>query len=324
MIVSASRRTDIPTYFSEWFFNRIKEGYLYVRNPMNIHQISRIALTPDVVDCIVFWTKNPIPMLNRLDELKDYMYYFQFTLTGYGKDMEANLPDKKKVLIPAFKELSDKIGANRVIWRYDPIVFSNTYSVEYHLKAFDSIAGELKGYTKKCVISFVDIYKKNEKNMEKSGSIEKPDDELRSFAKDIVKIASQNDMIVASCAEKIDLSECGIEHNHCVDKEFIENLIGYRLKGGKDKVQREECGCFESMEVGAYNTCKNGCRYCYANFSPETVESNFRLYDPDSPLLCSPPVTPMDKITERKVKSLKTEPIGGPVQLSLFDNIGNK
>ncbi|MCR5331409.1 MAG: DUF1848 domain-containing protein [Lachnospiraceae bacterium] len=186
MIISASRRTDIPAYFSEWFLNRIKEGYLYVRNPMNIHQISRIALTPDVVDCIVFWTKNPVPMLKRLDELKYYMYYFQFTLTGYGRDM-------------------------------------------------------------------------------------------------------------------------------------IENLIGYKLKVGKDKVQRAECGCFESMEIGTYNTCRNGCKYCYANYSPETMDSSFRLYDPDSPLLCSPPVTPMDKITERKVKSLKGEPIGGPVQLSLFD-----
>ncbi len=319
MIISASRRTDIPNYFSEWFYNRIKEGYLYVRNPMNIHQVSRISISPDVVDCIVFWTKNPRPMLKRMDELKDYMYYFQFTLTGYGKDMEANLPDKKEVLIPTFKELSDKIGSDRVIWRYDPIVFSDTYPADFHLKTFESIARELKGYTGKCVVSFVDIYAKNRKNMENSGSVELPDDELRSFAKSIAAIASDNGMIVASCAEKIDLSECGIEHNHCVDKEFIENLIGYRLKVGKDKVQRPECGCFESMEIGTYNTCKNGCKYCYANYSPETVDSNFRLYDPNSPLLCTEPITNKDKITERKVKSLKGDPITGPVQLSLFD-----
>ena len=155
--------------------------------------------------------------------------------------------------------------------------------------------------------------------MENSGSVEMSDDELRSFAKEIVKIASRNDMTVESCAEKIDLSECGIEHGHCIDKEYIENLIGYRLKVGKDKAQRSECGCFESMEVGTYNTCRNGCKYCYANYSPETVDSNFKLYDPESPLLCSTPVTSLDKITERKVKSLKGEPLGGPVQLSLFD-----
>lgn len=166
MIVSASRRTDIPTFYSEWFYNRIKEGFLYVRNPMNAHQISRIDLSPDVVDCIVFWTKNPIPMLPRLDELAAYKYYFQFTLTGYGRDMEANLPDKKEKLIPAFKQLAEKIGKKRIIWRYDPIVFTKKYSPEYHIKAFTQIAEALDGCTEKCVISFVDIYAKNKKNME--------------------------------------------------------------------------------------------------------------------------------------------------------------
>ena len=122
MIISASRRTDIPTFYSKWFVNRIREGFFLVRNPMNFYQVSRVPLTPDVVDCIVFWTKNPIPMLDKLDELKEYQYYFQFTLTGYGHDIEAGLPDKKEALIPAFQRLSDMIGPERVIWRYDPIV----------------------------------------------------------------------------------------------------------------------------------------------------------------------------------------------------------
>ena len=140
MIISASRRTDIPNYYSEWFYNRIKEGFLYVRNPMNAHQISEIKITPEIVDCIVFWTKNPLPMMSRLDELKDYPYYFQFTLTGYGKDVEANLPNKKTEMIPVFQELAEKIGKEKVIWRYDPIFFSDRYAKEYHLKAFQSIA----------------------------------------------------------------------------------------------------------------------------------------------------------------------------------------
>ena len=123
MILSVSRRTDIPNYYSEWFYNRIKEGFLYVRNPMNAHQISEIKITPDVVDCIVFWTKNPLPMIKRLDEIKDYNYYFQFTLTGYGNDVEINLPNKKTKMIPVFQELSEKIGKQKVIWRYDPIFF---------------------------------------------------------------------------------------------------------------------------------------------------------------------------------------------------------
>ena len=143
MILSASRRTDIPNYYSEWFFNRIKEGFLYVRNPMNAHQISRIQITPEVVDCIVFWTKNSAPMLQRLDEIKAYQYYFQFTLTGYGNDVEVHLPDKKTGMIPIFQKLSDKIGRQRVIWRYDPIFFSDRYTREYHLKAFRQIAEDL-------------------------------------------------------------------------------------------------------------------------------------------------------------------------------------
>lgn len=163
MILSASRRTDIPNYYSDWFYHRVKEGFLYVRNPLNIHQISEIKITPDVVDCIVFWTKNPLPMMKRLDELKEYHYYFQFTLTGYGKDVEVNLPDKKTSMVSIFRELSNKIGREKVIWRYDPIFFSNKYTVQYHLKAFKNIAEALNGYTEKCVISFVDIYAKNRK-----------------------------------------------------------------------------------------------------------------------------------------------------------------
>ncbi len=166
MILSVSRRTDIPNYYSEWFFNRIKEGFVYVRNPMNARQVSKIDITPKVVDCIVFWTKNPEPMLSRLDELALYDYYFQFTLTGYGKDMECNVPHKKEKMIPIFQELSKRIGMKKVIWRYDPVIFTKKYTPEYHLKAFEQIAAALKGYTAKSVISFVDMYAKNKKNME--------------------------------------------------------------------------------------------------------------------------------------------------------------
>ena len=146
MILSVSRRTDIPNYYSEWFYNRIKEGFLYVRNPMNAHQVSEIKITPDVVDCIVFWTKNPLPMMKRLNGIKDYNYYFQFTLTGYGNDVEVNLSNKKTEMIPVFQELSEKIGKQKVIWRYDPIFFSDRYTKEYHLKAFKSIAEALSGF----------------------------------------------------------------------------------------------------------------------------------------------------------------------------------
>ena len=301
----------MPSYYSEWFYNRIKEGFLYVRNPMNPHQVSRIDLSPEVVDCIVFWTKNPYPMLERLGELSAYQYYFQFTLTGYGKDIECNVPHKKEEMLPIFQRLSREIGARRVIWRYDPILFNGTYSPEYHLKAFGQIAAALKGYTEKCVISFVDEYAKNRKSLESLKAYNLSDKELREFVRKLHDIATENGMKLVSCAEALDLQDCGAEHGSCIDRELIEELIGCKLKVSKDKGQRPECGCVESVEVGTYNTCKNGCKYCYANHSPESVAENCKKYDVNSPLLCGA-VTEGDVVTVRKVKTLKEG------QISLF------
>jgi len=306
VILSVSRRTDIPNYYPEWFCERVREGFVYVRNPMNVHQVSKINISPDVVDCIVFWTKNPEPMMRYLDELDTYNYYFQFTLTGYAKDIERNVPDKKEKMIPIFQKLSTRIGSEKVVWRYDPIIFNKKYTPEYHLKAFEKIASALKGYTTKCVISFVDEYAKNKKNMELLESYELDDDALKEFAKKLSAIAKKNGMVIGSCAENIDLSECGIEHNCCIDKTMIENIIGCRLKVEKDKNQRKECGCVESVEIGTYNTCKNGCRYCYANYSEESVLRNCNKYSYSSPILCGQ-VSEDDKITERKVKSLRDD-----------------
>lgn len=314
MILSVSRRTDIPNYYSEWFLNRIKEGYLYVRNPMNIHQISKIDISPEIVDCIVFWTKNPEPMLDKLEQFNDYKYYFQFTLTGYGKDMESGLPHKKDKMIPIFKRLSEMIGKEKVIWRYDPIVITEKYSEEYHLKAFQDIASSLNGYCKRVVISFVDLYAKTKKNMKDIQTIDKKQSELITFSKKLAEIAVSNGMEIETCAELIDLSSCGIKHSSCIDKKLIENIVGCPIKVEKDKNQREECGCVESVEIGAYNTCLNGCKYCYANYSEERVKANRALYDVHSPILCSK-ITDEDKITERAVKSIREG------QISLFDLI---
>ena len=164
MIISASRRTDIPTYYSEWLFNRLKEEYVLVRNPMNIHQIGQISLSPDVVDGIVFWTKNPLPMLHRLSELDKYNYYFQFTLNAYDRDVEPNIPSKNNVIIPAFQQLSKAIGKDRVIWRYDPIFFNERYTMEYHCKYFRVLASKLGEYTEKCTVSFLDLYRNTARN----------------------------------------------------------------------------------------------------------------------------------------------------------------
>ncbi len=312
MILSVSRRTDIPNYYSDWFINRIKEGFLYVRNPMNAHQISRIDLSSDVVDCIVFWTKNPANMIEKLEHLKNYVYYFQFTLTGYGKDVEPNLPDKREELIPTFKRLSQKIGKEKVIWRYDPILISRRYTTDYHLKAFEEIASNLADYTEKVIISFVDFYSKTQRNAREIDIRQMTNEEMISLAGEMAQIASKYNLIIETCAEQINLQEAGIQHGSCIDKKLIERILGCKLIVEKDKNQREECGCFESVEVGAYNTCLNGCKYCYANFNDNKVKDNVKLYDRDSALLCGN-ITSDDRITDRKVKSLKD------TQISFFE-----
>lgn len=311
MIISASRRTDIPTYYSKWFLNRIKAGFVYVRNPMNVHQISKISLSPSVVDGIVFWTKNPVPMMPYLDLFKDYAYYFQFTVNSYGKDIEANVPSKNDVIIPAFRELSKKIGPERVIWRYDPIILTTKYTIDYHVNYFNEIAKRLSGYTHKCVISFVDFYRNTQAHMKDLEVLPLEEKEMYELAERLVEIAQKNKLIVESCAEKINLEQFGIQHGHCIDCALFEKILNCKMNLSKDKNQRPECGCMESIDIGAYNTCKNGCKYCYANFSPNTVIKNTAVHNPESPLLFGE-VTQEDGIVERKMVSLKD------IQLNMF------
>lgn len=313
MIISASRRTDIPTYYSDWFFNRIKEGYVYVRNPMNIHQISKISLSPQVVDGIVFWTKNPIPMIDRIDEIHDYSYYFQFTLNSYGNEIETNVPNKNDIIIPAFKKLSNKIGAHKVLWRYDPVFITDKYSIDYHITYFNEIAKRLSGYTEKCIISFLDLYKNTKNNLKTLNLIPLEQKLMYELAERIFEIADSNNIIVESCAEKVSLEQFGIQHGHCIDCALFERITGQKIKIDKDKNQRDECGCVASIDIGAYNTCKNGCKYCYANYSRRIVEKNFNTHNSKSPLLFGE-VGKDDVIKDRDVKSFIDD------QLTLFDN----
>lgn len=309
MIISASRRTDIPSYYSEWFINRIKEGFVYVRNPMNIHQISKISLSPDVIDGIVFWTKNPIPMMVKLHLLDGYMYYFQFTVNAYAQDIEPNVPNKNDVIIPAFRRLSEMLGADRVIWRYDPILLTEKYTIDYHVKYFEEIAKRLSGYTKKCVISFVDMYRNTQSNMKAFGLHPLDTKEMLELAQRLVVIAEKYGIVIESCAERINLEQFGIAHGHCIDCDLFEKLLGCKLDLDKDKNQREECGCMASIDIGMYNTCKNGCRYCYATYSSKTVDRLSSLHDPSSPLI-SGVLGSEDIVKERVVKSCKQCQIG--------------
>lgn len=312
MIISASRRTDIPSHYSDWFFRRLEAGFVCTRNPMNPHQVSRISLSPDMVDGFVFWTKNPTPMLDNLVRLEGFPYYFQFTLNAYGRDMEANLPSKSDVIIPAFQALSRQIGPERVIWRYDPIVLTPKYSAEYHIHYFEKLARRLSGYTEKCVISFVDLYRHIQSVSRDMQFLPLGNAEMLTLAARFSEIARKYRLSLETCAEAVDLSQFGIQHGHCIDGDLFEKITGAPLALTKDKNQRAECGCMASIDIGMYDTCPNGCKYCYANHAPATLRKNIQAHDPASPLLCGA-ITPEDTVRDRKMGSCK---VG---QMNLFD-----
>lgn len=304
MIISASRRTDIPSYYSEWFFNRIKAGYVYVRNPMNPHRISEVSLSPDVVEGIVFWTKNPTHMLNRLDLLKDYTYYFQFTLNPYSSDVEKNVPSKSEVIIPTFQKLSSAIGKERVIWRYDPILLSEKYTLQYHIKYFRKLCDKLTDYTEKCTISFIDIYKNIHQQISSLGITALSHDQIEELMGQFSEIAKDHGIYIDTCAEEIDLDQFGIKHASCIDAHRLERIGNYKLNIKRDPNQRAACSCVASVDIGAYNTCKNGCVYCYANFNQALVNNCFDKHNAASPLLYGE-VSTDDVIRPREPKSCK-------------------
>jgi hypothetical protein len=303
MILSASRRTDIPAYYSDWFLNRLKEGYVLARNPMNSSQISRIRLSPEVIDCIVFWTKDPLPMIDKLPLFEEmgYRHYFQFTLTPYGKEVERNLRDKED-LLDTFRQLSDRIGSEKVLWRYDPIILNDSFDAMYHIEHFETLCSKLKGYTKRCTISFVDLYHKIKSDIIRDIS----EQDMQQLAGIMSEIGSKYGLELMSCCEKLDLSRYGIHPASCIDKATVEQVCGYSIDAKADTNQRTGCGCIQSIDIGVYNTCRNGCIYCYANYSEASVMKNFLSHNPQSELLTGN-VREDERIKDREMRSLRND-----------------
>jgi hypothetical protein len=293
MIISASRRTDIPAFYAQWLINRVKAGYLTVPNPFNRKQISTVSLKPEDVDVIVFWTRNPrplMPYLKILDEL-ELRYYFQYTLLGYPKHIDPKSPSLENAL-STFRDLADMIGAKKVIWRYDPILFSNVTHPEYHLEQYQKIANALAGYTHRSVISIVDEYAKNRSQFQKLAEVgitiqhpQSAETWLTNFIRDIVSIAGEHNMEIFSCAEEINLTPLGVKRGKCIDDDLIHELFGINVTSEKDPNQRLPCGCVVSKDIGMYNTCLYGCAYCYAIRSIESAKNNYKKHDPLSPSL---------------------------------------
>lgn len=304
MILSVSRRTDIPAFYSDWFINRLREEVVWVRNPMNYHSISQISLAPNVVDCIVFWSKNPQPMLKYLDEIESkYKFYFQYTINAYEKDLEPNLPSLDERL-NNFIYLAKRYGKERVIWRYDPIIITPKYNLEWHIKRFEYIANKLKDYTTTCVFSFLDVYEKNKNNLLKLAIKDVTRDLMVEISQKLKLIADKNRIKLKTCSEDIDLIDLEIKRSCCIDPDLISKIINCKIKAVKDKNQRASCGCVESIDIGQYNTCSHGCVYCYANYSKESVKTNCLRHIKTSKLLLGEKEKD-DKIHEREVKSLK-------------------
>ncbi len=266
MIVSASRRTDIPAFYADWFLSRMEAGFSDVRNPMNAAQLRRVNLRPENVDCFVFWTKDPAPMIPHLARLAHFDFYFQFTLNGYGADIEPRVPPLQ-ARIDTLKRLSDAIGPMRVVWRYDPIALTPTYDAQFHTEQFARIAGQLTDRVERVTISFIDYYKKIAKNWRKLEMREPAPNEVEYIARAIAQTASACGMTPFSCAEKHALAGYGVMPGACIDPALIERITGRMQPARRAKSQRPLCGCAESVDIGAYDTCAHGCAYCYANRS---------------------------------------------------------
>ncbi len=309
MILSASRRTDIPSFYGEWFVNRLRDGYVLIPNPYNPRRLSRLRLSPETVDLIVFWSKNPAPMLPWLDAVSDlgYPFYFQYTLTPYGRDWEPGLPEVAQRL-DTLLTLSRRLGQKRVVWRYDPIIIEERFSPAYHAEQFRRLCRRLEGAVDTCVISFADRYAHN-RAVVPAMSV----DNMRTTVRAFSETAAQRHIRLTACCEEDWLADCGAEKSACIDPRRVEAILGCPVSGKKDSGQRPGCGCMESVDIGMYGTCLNGCRYCYATKSPAAARRNRERHDPASPLLAGWPQGD-ETVTERQAASCRNQ------QLSLLDS----
>ena len=282
MILNTGLRTDIPGFFSEWFYNRIEEGFVYVRNPYVKNQIYSYRLDPELIDCIIFCTKNPKPMLENLEKIDKFNQYWHITITPYEKEIEPNVPPMNDVL-ESFKYLSKKLGKENVTLRYDPIFINEKYTLEKHIESFEYIINSLSGYTTEAIISFIDLYEKTKRNFPKA--IEVTKDERLKLGKEFAQIGKKNNITIKTCVEGSELDKFGIDSSGCMTKEVIERAINKNLNIPKQKARNGECYCLLNNDIGEYNTCDHGCLYCYANSNKRLVKRNLKLHDPKSPIL---------------------------------------
>lgn len=300
MIIDISGRTDVVNHYPDWMFRRFEEGYVLSRNSLFQNSVRRYELSPDKVDCIVFTSKNYAPVLGRIHEITEkFPTYFYYTITAYGKDVEPGVPDID-VSIETFLALSKIVGERRIAWRYDPILFTNKYTAKRHLETFEYIASRLSGKFDRCIFSFVEMYKKHETNFPELIPLTQED--KSRIAEGIGKIAIERNFILQTCGPEEDYAKYGINTSGCITLDILGRANGLEFRNLKHKGFRKGCRCIESRDVGALNSCPNGCKYCYANKSAAQAADNYKLHDPYSPLLIGH-LKPTDRLENGSQKS---------------------
>lgn len=300
MILNTGGRTDTVQYYTDWLLRRFEEGYVLTRNPLFPSKVQRYELSPDKVDCVVFCSKNYRPILPRLREITDsFPTYFHYTITAYGKDIEPGVPSIKKSM-ETLIDLSRLVGKQRIAWRYDPVLLTKEYTIERHLETFEEMAGVLAPYIDRCIFSFVEMYKKLETNMPELIPLSQED--MNTLAKGLGSIAQKYGIHIQTCGTNGDYTPYGIHSSGCMTLDILGNANGIVFKNLKHKGLRQGCHCIESRDIGAYDTCLNGCKYCYANKNPKKAFENYKYHDPSSPLLLGH-VKPEDTIIQGAQKS---------------------
>lgn len=304
MIINTGARTDTVQYYTEWLLNRFSEGYILSRNPLFPNKVTRYELTPDKVDCVVFCSKNYKPILPRLHEITDrFNTYFHYTITAYGKDIEPGVPDIEESMKTLIL-LSNQVGRQRVSWRYDPVLLTPKYTIQRHLETFEHMAQTLSPYIDRCIFSFVEMYKKLESNMPELITLSDWDKD--ALARGLGSIAQKYGIFIQTCGTNGDFTRYGIHASGCMTLDILGKANNVTFKNLKHKGTRQGCDCIESRDIGAYDTCMNGCKYCYANKTPKKAFENYQYHDKLSPLLLGN-IKPDDTIIQGAQKSFKAK-----------------
>lgn len=283
MIINTGGRTDTVQYYTNWLLRRFSEGYVLSRNPLFPNKVTRYELSPDKVDCVVFCSKDYRPILPRLHEITDrFPTYFHYTITAYGKDVEPGVPSIEES-IQTLTELAEQVGPRRIAWRYDPVLLTETYTIPRHLEIFEQMAEKLAPYIDRCIFSFVEMYRKLETNMPELIPLTESDRD--ALAQGLGAIAEKYGISIQTCGTNGDYTRYGIHASGCMTLDILGKANNIQFRDRKHKGLREGCHCIESRDIGAYDTCLNGCRYCYANKSPQKARDNYKFHDPASPLL---------------------------------------